>query len=121
MEVAPVTSLTVRMDVPETALNSAVITAWSCVALTAPVSSGEPDHFTTESGAKPVPVTLSRKEDPPASIGLGVADAIAGVVRMPNGSEPERLPSKDRTWIVAALATASASAGMTAVRVAELT
>src|SRR2546422_576897 len=70
--------MTVTDDVPAVAMSGAGIVAVSCVSLTNVVALALPFHCTTEAATKFVPVAVSVKLAPPATVLLGGSVASGG-------------------------------------------
>jgi hypothetical protein len=76
-EVTPPSS-TVTVALPAVAIREAVTVAVNSELLTKAVVNSVPFHCTTAPAAKPEPLTVSVKSDPPAVAELGDNDPIAG-------------------------------------------
>jgi hypothetical protein len=70
--------VTVTLKDPAAAMSAAVMAAVICVAFTKVVVFAAPLKFTTEEELKFVPLTVSEKLAPPASVLVGESDAIVG-------------------------------------------
>jgi hypothetical protein len=69
---------TLRWNLPEEVLKSGVIAAFSWVELTKIVLKGFPDQSTKAWSINPLPLTVTRKYGPPASMRLGEALVMIG-------------------------------------------